>query len=158
MMAASARNFPDSANHSDPCADPASSSAVKTSTSVPCLRTARTAPAVTMAATAAFMSPDPRPYSSPSSITEEKGSCRHAERSPAGFVPGTRTIWGPHRRARDRCEQVGPVRAAADDLDVGDAQLPQFGLSNSRNSLFVTGWVGAGSRDQLTGEVDEAVC
>ena len=90
-----------------------------------------------MAATAAFMSPDPRPYSSPSSITAEKGSRCHADRSPGGFVSRCPDSIrrGAHLRARDQCDQVGPVRAATDDLDVDDARAPAVWLEQPPQQL-----------------------
>ena len=117
MTAASALKWPLSASHLDPNCAPASSSAVNTSTSSPakpspaCWACFRAAAAYIIPATAAFMSPEPRPMRSPSRSTGSQGSVSQASMSPAGLVSmcPDRISVGPGAVPRTRASTLGRV-------------------------------------------------
>ena len=109
---------PDSASHWLPSREPASSSAVSTSVTAP--RVEAVAPrarrrAKTIAATAPFMSPEPTPWSSPSSTVAPYGSRRHSARSPGGFV----SRWPPRISVRPPAPPACASRFGRSSRDAG---------------------------------------
>ena len=116
------------------------------------------AAANTIAATAPFMSPEPTPWSSPSSTAPPYGSRRHSSRSPGGFV----SRWPPRISVRPLApptcaSRFGRSAARADRLDPGDAELAQLLDDQRRDRALVAGRVRARRRDELARELDELV-
>ena len=156
MMAASAARCPSCASHLDPSAEPASSSAVRTSWSSPDHppdRASATA-AYTIAAIAAFMSPEPRPRSSPPEITGSHGSVSQRDRSPGGLVSvcPERFSVGPGPSPGIRTTTLGLEGCASRRLTSVIPNPRNNSHTIPATALFVTGRIGTGRGHQPAGK------